>query len=163
MVFSITSLQKHLVWPSYPRSIYFNDHVFVGYVAEGLIELAVADPDLGAVFCTFDPSSTVDVPNGIDLQANRCLGCHGAARTDGVPGFQVRSVFSDSEGVPVICAGSKLTTYASPLSERWGGWYVTGSHGDQHHLGGSFLRGKKRPIDISNSAGENQLTLPEIT
>ena len=26
-------------------------------------------------------------------------------------------------------------THCSPLTDRWGGWYVTGTHGDQAHRG----------------------------
>src|SRR2546430_12318055 len=29
----------------------------------------------------------------------------------------------------------RSTTDHSPWSERWGGWYVTGTHGDQPHMG----------------------------
>jgi hypothetical protein len=158
MVFSKTSLQKTHVSPQTPRAVYFNDEVFVAYVQDGEVEIATADPDLGAVFYTLDISSQ-DSPR-LERQANRCLGCHGAARTGGKPGFQVRSVFPDSNGKPVIRAGSSLSTHRSPLQDRWGGWYVTGQHGDQHHLGGYTLNGKKRPKLVDNRDHENQMTLP---
>ena len=28
-----------------------------------------------------------------------------------------------------------MTDHRTPFSERWGGWYVTGTHGAQYHLG----------------------------
>jgi hypothetical protein len=31
------------------------------------------------------------------------------------------------------------TTDRSPMNERWGGWYVTGTHGSQKHLGNTVL------------------------
>jgi hypothetical protein len=45
----------------------------------------------------------------------------------------------------------------SPLEERWGGWYVTGSHGSQRHLGNLVLETPRTPlgnlsgIDVSKS------------
>ncbi|WDQ14614.1 hypothetical protein [Rhodopirellula sp. P2] len=158
LVFSKTSLQKPHITPETPRAIYFNDEVFVGYVQGGEIEIAAADPDLGTVFYTTE--FAFDQPPTLQRQANRCLSCHGGSRTGGVPGFQVRSVYPNTKGVPVIRAGSHLTNQRSPLAERWGGWYVTGTHGDQHHLGGFILAGKRRPEIIDNVSGENQTSLP---
>lgn len=158
LVFSKTSLQKPYISRETPRAIYFNDDVFVGYVQGGEVEIAAADPDLGAVFYTM--AFDFDQPPMLQRQANRCLSCHGGSRTGGVPGFQVRSVYPNTKGVPVIRAGSHLTTQRSPLVERWGGWYVTGTHGNHHHLGGFILDGKRRPENIDNVSGENQTSLP---
>jgi len=36
---------------------------------------------------------------------------------------------------------SLLTTDQSPMNERWGGWYVTGTYGAQRHLGNMVVRG----------------------
>jgi hypothetical protein len=47
--------------------------------------------------------------------------------THNSPGLLVRSVFADADGQPITSAATFLTTHESPLSERWGGWYVTGS------------------------------------
>jgi hypothetical protein len=35
---------------------------------------------------------------------------------------------------------SIITNDKSPLLERWGGWYVTGSPGNQRHMGNHFVR-----------------------
>ena len=53
--------------------------------------------------------------------------------TRDVPGLLVRSVFPDADGQPVLSAGTFLTTHESPLSERWGGWYVTGTRASAAH------------------------------
>ncbi len=53
-VFSRTSLQRQKISASKPRAIYFNDETYVGFVQDGMIELAAADPTLGAVFYTID-------------------------------------------------------------------------------------------------------------
>lgn len=157
LVFSKTSLQNDKVGPKTPRAIYFNDEVHVGYVQNGILEIAVADPQLGMVFYTLEQSS--EVPAAFERRTNNCLTCHGAARTRNVPGLQVRSVLPDTDGQPVIAAGSFLTNPSSPFSQRWGGWYVTGSHGDQSHVGNFLLTERKKPKEIQNAAGQNVLEL----
>jgi hypothetical protein len=37
--------------------------------------------------------------------------------------------------MPVQRAGSFSTDHRSPLEQRWGGWYVTGTHGTSRHMG----------------------------
>lgn len=153
LVFSKTSLQRDKIGPTTPRAIYFNDEVHVGYVPGGVLEIAVADPELGMVFYTSEQRDS-DLPH-IQRETNRCMTCHGAVRTGNVPGLLVRSVFTDKEGQPVVSAGSFLSTHASPFEQRWGGWYVTGEHGDQRHLGNFRLAESKKPTSIDNSAGSN--------
>ena len=60
------------------------------------------------------------------------------------PGSFVRSIFPDRLGQPVLSAGTFRTDYTSPLRERWGGWYVTGTHGEQRHMGNVVLEGRQR-------------------
>ena len=153
LVFSKTSLQDDKIAPRQPRAIYFNDTTHVGYVQGGLIEIAVADPDLGMVFYTLDPDKS-DKPQ-MFRQANRCLSCHGAARTKGVPGLLVRSVYPDANGQPIVKAGSFLSSHRSPFEQRWGGWYVTGTHGELTHLGNYVLKDGVKPKVFSNQAGMN--------
>src|SRR5436190_23547852 len=53
LVFSKTSLQRDRIGPRTPRALYFNDDVYVGFCRLGeVMEVAVADPDLGNVFYT---------------------------------------------------------------------------------------------------------------
>src|SRR5262249_22332981 len=61
--------------------------------------------------------------------------CHDSNLARGVPGHIMRSVIPDRTGQPILTAGSYLTTDQSPLKERWGGWYVTGRHGIERHMG----------------------------
>jgi hypothetical protein len=158
LVFSKTSLQDPLIGPKTPRAIYFNDQVHLGYVQNGLIEVAVADPDVGAAFYTLDPQ--VPQPR-FERQVNHCLSCHAGAKTNGVPGLLVRSVYPNPDGQPVIRAGSSLTKHSTPLEKRWGGWYVTGSHGNQSHLGNYVLTGDRKPKQLDNAQGLNRLTLSD--
>ena len=55
----------------------------------------------------------------------------------------MRSVFTDRQGLPILSAGSFRTDHASPLKERWGGWYVTGTHGDQEHMGNWVIENRR--------------------
>ena len=157
LVFSKTSLQDNKISPEKPRAIYFNDETHVGYVRDGVIEVAAADADLGMAFYTLDPDS-VEHPKFV-RQANRCLSCHGAARTSGVPGLLVRSVYPNPKGEPVVKAGSFLSNHRSPLTQRWGGWYVTGFHGEQQHIGNYRLSQDKKPKVFDNAAGMNLKSL----
>jgi hypothetical protein len=47
LVFSQTSLQRHLITPETPRAIYFNDDVYIGYCHNGeVLEISTADSRL---------------------------------------------------------------------------------------------------------------------
>lgn len=151
--FSRTSLQDDKISPKTPRAIYFNDEIHLGFVQGGLIEIAARDPKLGMVFYTLKQEDA-ETPV-FKRQTNSCLTCHGAARTKNVPGLLVRSIYPDPGGHPVVAAGSFLSTHKSPLNQRWGGWYVTGTHGDQAHIGNFTLTTAKKPKVIDNSAGHN--------
>jgi hypothetical protein len=61
----------------------------------------------------------------------------------------------DQKGQPVIAAGSFVSTTASPLEQRWGGWYVTGTHGNQKHLGNMTLAEARKPNKVENPNGLN--------
>lgn len=135
LVFSKTSLQLDRIAPWTPRAIYFNDDVYVGWVQHGpIMEVATADPKLGAVFYTLDQRPS-DHPT-FERQTKTCLICHNsAAVTGGIPGFIMRSVYADRYGYAIPTARAVVTTDQTPLERRWGGWYVTGTVGDQRHMG----------------------------
>jgi hypothetical protein len=67
----------------------------------------------------------------------------------------VRSVYVDSSGLPLLSFGSHRIDQTSPLEKRWGGWYVSGTHGRQTHLGNLVVRGAKSPEEIDNQTGQN--------
>src|ERR1700733_12583786 len=54
---------------------------------------------------------------------------------------------------------SYITGHQSPLKERWGGWYVTGTHGQQTHMGNVVVRDKEHPEDLDRAAGANLVDL----
>ncbi len=139
LVFSKTSLQVEHIATRNPRAIYFNDDVYVGWVrGSNLIELSVTDAKLGAVFYSAEQT-------GSRLKIRRrdydCLACHATSMTQGVPGHTVRSVFPQHDGSFDFRRKSYVTDHRSPFKERWGGWYVTGNHGDMQHMGNAVLSG----------------------
>jgi hypothetical protein len=137
LVFSRTSLQVDHIAPWTPRAIYFNDEVYVGWAQKApIMEIASVDPTLGPVFYSLDQTET-DHPK-FERQTRMCLICHdSSSTTGGVPGFIVRSVFADRYGYPLTVPGMDdgVTTDQTPIEQRWGGWYVTGTHGDMQHRG----------------------------
>lgn len=142
LVFSKTSFQRDRIGPANPRAMYFDDNTYVGWVPGGdVIELASTDPHLGTVFYTLEQPGAGDedappqsAPRLV-RQTHGCLQCHGSTMTRDVPGLLLRSVYPDGTGQPVLSAGTFMTTQQSPWPERWGGWYVTGDHGRQRHMG----------------------------
>ena len=151
LVFSKTSLQLDRISTRNPRSLYFNDDVYVGFSQQGnMLELAATGPRQGATFYTLSQSEQGQ-PTFIRDRGN-CLACHATGRTQNVPGYLVRSVFPDPGGRPRYGRGTFLTDSASAFKDRWGGWYVTGQHGDMRHMGNSTCDDDVTPFDRESGA-----------
>lgn len=160
LVFSKTSFQLRRISPRTPRAIYFNDEVYVGWVQRGdVMEVSATDPQLGVNFYTLDQTATQRP--AFHRQTYDCLQCHGSTLTQHVPGHVVRSVYAASNGHPILKAGTFLTDHTSPLKERWGGWYVTGTHGRQEHLGNQWVRESEAPDGVDRQLGSNVTDLTE--
>lgn len=154
LVFTKTSLQRHRISPKTPRALYFNDDLYIGYCRAGsVMEVSAADAELGTVFYTLD-QQPAERPKLV-RQTDSCLLCHGSSQTRGVPGHLIRSVYPDAEGHPVLSAGSFRIDQTSPLDKRWGGWYVTGTHGQQAHLGNLILKERREPEEVAKLGGLN--------
>jgi len=157
VVFTKTSLQAPRISPRNPRSIYFNDAVSVGWVPTGeVVEIAAQDPKQGVIFYTLDQ---VEVTKPRLKRRDDCLQCHATGATLGVPGLVVRSVYPEPSGMPLFQAGGFVTDHRSPIKERWGGWYVTGKHGDQRHLGNAFARDREHPTKLDTDQTQNVMDL----
>jgi hypothetical protein len=153
LVFSKTSLQRDRISPRTPRAIYFNDDLYIGFCRLGeVMEVSVADPKLGTVFYTL-PQEPAARPK-FERHTENCLSCHGS-RHQGIPAHMVRSVYPDREGQPILSGGSFRIDQTSPIKNRWGGWYVTGTHGKQSHLGNLILPRRSVPDDLTNDDGLN--------
>ena len=156
LVFSKTSFQAPRIAPRTPRALYFSDAASVGFVQGGdVVEVAAVDPRQGVIFYTLDQVET-GTPR-LRRRDNECLQCHATGGTLGVPGLVVRSVYPDPSGMPLFQAGGFITDHRSPLRERWGGWYVTGTHGAETHMGNAVVRDSGKP-DQLDTAGTGNLT-----
>jgi len=154
--FSKTSFQAVRIFPRIPRALYHSDDVSVGYVRGGdVLELVAADARQGAVFYTLDQVETSRTR--LDRRSE-CVGCHLGAGTVGVPGLLVRSVFVERSGMPMR-GPSFLTDHRSPLKQRWGGWYVSGEHGSQVHMGNLTLERGQSPAHADLAAKGNVVNL----
>ncbi len=160
LVFSRTSLQRERISPQTPRSLFFNDQVYVGFIPGApLLEFSTTDAKLGAVFYTLEQNEAA--PPRL-VRNNQCLECHASSKTMGVPGHLVRSFVTDAFGVVDLSSGISLVNHRTPLAERWGGWYVTGTHGAQTHRGNlvgkeDFAKQEKKPNFHGNLASVGKL------
>jgi len=77
----------------------------------------------------------------------------------GVPGIIVRSVYPEASGMPNFQAGTFITDHRSPIKQRWGGWYVSGKHGSQFHMGNAVVRDKDKPDQLEREGTQNLTSL----
>ncbi len=146
MVISATSLQSRLINPTNPRSIYFNEETYVGYVPGGRMEIASMDPELGAIFYIFDPPLTPALP--LFDRSRRCMGCHADTYTKNLPGLMIESIVPNMEGGSLNAFRRDQSGHTIPLDQRFAGWHLTGAP----NLTGSSA-------NIVGEPGRNGLTL----
>ena len=159
LVFSKTSFQNDRISPRHPRALYFTDDCYFGWVPGGLAELAAIDPVLGPVFYSFDPRAPTAGHARKFERGNDCLRCHGGHFVGGIPGVFVRSVYAAESGEPIYRQGTEVVDYRTPFEQRWGGWYVTGTHGGTTHRGNTFAaeRGDELVFDPAHGANRTNL------
>mgnify|MGYP003310355816 FL=1 len=85
----------------------------------------------GTVFYSL-PQTPADTPQF--TRNDQCLACHLTWDTLGVPGLQVLSTFPLTSD-PNAYATGYVSDHRTRLEDRWGGWYVTGSHDPFAHMG----------------------------
>lgn len=157
LVFSKTSFQAVRISPRAPRALYYNDKVSVGYVqGSDVLELASLDPKQGYVFYTMENSKSA--PPSLDRR-DVCLQCHHSTATAGIPGIMVASVYPDSAGNPAARLGMPAVDHRMPFDRRWGGWYVTGTHGGQRHRGNAVARDRQAPDVLESRDTQNIVDL----
>lgn len=151
LVYSRTSVQVGGITPQTPRAIYFNDDTYVAWIpAARTLELASYDPQLGPVFYRVmqDPTVAQTTPR----QFGTCLRCHDTYSLSGggVPRFLLGSGYTGSDGELVSHEAWILTTQGTPFKNRWGGWYVTGHHGNAVHLGNIVVQNPEDLQDLES-------------
>lgn len=151
LVFSKTSHQNSLIRPDNPRALFYSPDAYVGHVPGGKIEVIVQDAVLGPVFYVI--GSGKDGGLDIERDTSDCIACHGTTATENVPGMQVRSVFADEDGRPLLSMGTTQVNHETPLSARWGGYYVTGKSPLPHLGNRVYQEGatpEPRPSDLTD-------------
>lgn len=159
LVFSKTSLQQLKISPEHPRAIYFNDNVTVGAVDQGeVFEFTSLDPRNGLIYYTLDQARQENPRFQRDFPI--CAACH-APMNRFAQGIMVASSYTASDGRPFFL-GSNLfdtTDHRTPFEQRWGGWYVTGTHGEMTHRGNSVAPSLYRPYDLVTEGNMNITSL----
>lgn len=160
LVKSKTSFQLRKINPRRPRALYFNDETSIGWVQRGdVIEVMTTDPVQGEVFYTLSQEKQAK-PQFI-RDRGQCIVCHASSRTQGVPGGLVRSVFVSASGQPHFGSGTFTIDHRSPFEDRWGGWYVSGTHGTMRHMGNVISKDRQNPHQLDREAGANVTDLSE--
>lgn len=164
LVFSKTSFQIDHISRLTPRALYFNDDVYVGWVQGGaVLELASEDPKLGAIFYALDQKKNARPQ--FERLVEGCLVCHYSSSTGSVPGFMMRTLLVDIDGNPILSAGSSVMTDKTSMSDRFGGWYVTGTTGSQLHRGNNYYPDVATAMGSAKTflAGVNYKTTSNLT
>lgn len=161
LVFSKTSLQYPQIDAKRPRALYTSDDAYIGWVRDSrVIELTAMDSRLGAMFYVFNNNPEVTRP--IERQDGRCLVCHDSngLMGGGIPLLLVRSSLYNQRYENLLdLSGAGNVTDSTPVSERWGGWYVTGQSGTQTHLGNILLDDASQLDDLASLQHRNLDTL----
>jgi hypothetical protein len=154
LVFSKTSFQLTKISPKTPRAIFFNDSAAVGSVQDGpYFELTAIDPSQGLIYYTLDTQKG-EKPR-FERRFTECLNCHGPAN-----GLVVSSVYPSADGTPFVTGTFfEGIDQRTPLENRWGGWYVTGTHGSLRHLGNAYAPNPDRPFDLQQEGTQNLTSL----
>lgn len=153
LVFSKSSSQADHTSPRTPRAVYYNENVAVGWVpGASVIDVAAVDPQRGPIFYILEQKTngTPQFSRGTD-----CLRCHENAQTLNVPGLLVRSFYTAADGTMLAKVPRFVNGHSSPLEQRWGGWYVTGTHENDVHLGNIFSSDRPHPENVDLKAGAN--------
>ncbi|MBT6042550.1 MAG: hypothetical protein HOH14_03550 [Gammaproteobacteria bacterium] len=161
LVFSKTALKTRFVTAVTPRALYFNDDTYIAFIQNSRsLEIATMDPNLGPVFMVLaqDPEEI-----SVERELNRCLRCHDSYSMTGggVPRFLLSSVLADPDGEIVTHEISIMTDTSTRLDRRWGGFYVTGSHGSQEIMGNFVIDDLDKLRNLNLAVNGNKADLSE--
>jgi hypothetical protein len=156
LVFSKTSSQADWTSGRTPRALYFNDNVYVGWTPDApQIDLISMDPSKGPIFYVLSQKSA---GSPVFTRQTDCRLCHQGGKTMFWPGLVAKSLHTTAEGNPVSREVAFSLGHETPISFRWGGWYVTGAlHGTENesHPGNIFTADPDRPGEVDHSLGKD--------
>ncbi len=121
----------------------------------GTIELVAMDPRQGAMFYTLNG---VARPVPSIIRRDTCLQCHHGVATMGVPGLLRQLGVPDRPAGP-IATGAIVTDHRTWFADRWGGWYVTGTHGATRHRGNAVAGNPAEPTVLDVTGAGNLTSL----
>jgi len=160
LVFSKTSFQRPRISPKTPRAIYFGDDVYVGWVQGGdVVELSAVDPQLGGIFYTLRQRKSKSPK--FQRRDESCMICHSSSSGQRVPGHLVQSIYPGRDGMPIAGSRRFRIDHTSPFKRRWGGWYVTGTHAAQRHLGNLLIAKGANLERLNLNRGANVIDLSD--
>lgn len=155
LVFSKSSMQSSHIGPENPRAIYYNDHTYVGWIPGApLIEIMTVDPVEGAKFYTVPNEAEMAVPK-FNAETSDCFPCHGGRFGGQVPSLIARSSHVAPSGYPRVFSRTVSVDATTPFKQRWGGWYVTGTHGASRHMGNELSLGTDEKNTLDTEKGAN--------
>src|SRR5262249_39303579 len=76
-----------------------------------------------------------------------------------VPGLLARSSFIAPDGLPLGQFGTYDADDRTPFRRRWGGWYVTGTHGAMRHMGNAMVTSRDDPESAISERTLNRTSL----
>src|SRR5262249_48648732 len=116
----------------------------------GILEIVTMDSDRGPVFYTL---TVRDGAPHMEREVLRCLACHDSSgeKGGGVPQFLFLSSYAIRDARVIFDGVASLTTDATPMAERWGGWYVTGNDGGMPHLGNIPEPANRQPLRLDHA------------
>jgi hypothetical protein len=159
LIFAKNSFQAPQISPDRPRALYFNDDVFVGAVqGSPFLEIISVDPSDGLQFFSIDQGKR-EQPR-FKGERSSCMFCHGPVNK-WAPGVIVATVFPAPDGKPYTPPGAlfRLTDHRSPFEDRWGGFWVTGTHGLIRHRGNAFSTDRAHPDRLDRTHASNITSL----
>lgn len=161
LVFSKTSLQKRAVSYQNPRALYFNDSVYLGWMPDGRIEIASYDPELGPLF--YFQRELDDETSPLFVRTRSCLGCHAGDATNFLPGALGRSIYPDATGRSLKGIDDyRRSGHQIPMEVRWGGWFVSGKHGELRHMGNALAERKDGEVTLDRERFANLARLDQF-
>ena len=158
LVFSKTSFQAPRISPrSRARSISTICQRWLG-ARRRRVEVASIDPKQGVIFYTLDQNRKPRFDRR-ELPPMPSVGRDSRYSGDRSP-VGISGAFRHAD---VPQAGTFITDHRSPFKERWGGWYVSGKHGSQFHMGNAVVRDRDRPDDSRGKEAQNLTDLREAS
>lgn len=160
LVWSKSSLQTDFIGRKTPRAMYFNERVYVGWSPGAPdLEILSIDPVRGPQL--YSVSNKKGAKPAFKEEMALCMRCH--AGQDGRPiRLLAQSTMVPESGYPRAFASTINVTSKTPFAQRWGGWYVSGTHGSMRHMGNAVSTGTDEDPKLDTAKGANVTNLTKF-